>query len=152
MQKFDLNECSKSDGKWILVVTLLMVMIGCGGRGNKGSSSQKTDTGKVVTYTTVEAAFNVSTNDYRIVTAMKTVYDTVMSVVVEDSGGKEVREKKKVRDSSYMVWHLLPVPDSTGKRAMKNKTGVDSMAYMFVPIQKELIIGDKNKNWPVHNQ
>jgi hypothetical protein len=143
MQNEYLNECKKRDLKLTLVIILIAFAAACG-----GGSAIKSPTGRLQTYTTIDIVVNVGTNEYARLTAEKTVYDTVMSVITDSTGGKVVQEKKKVRDSSYKVWYAFPIPDSTGKNIRNKANTADSVMYRFTPIDSKMVLQDFNKNWP----
>lgn len=135
----------KSDLKFLLLAIFIAVAAAC---SNSSSSSQ----GEVITYTTIDMASNININDYRKVTAKKIVYDTVMVVTIDSSATSVKKEKRKVRDSVYLIWWQVPALDSARKNRIPNSTNTgDSMVYDFVPIDRELVLKDYMKNWPVKN-
>lgn len=126
---------------------IILISMGCGSNGQKQKNGPLES---VTTYTTVDAVLNIGTNEYIRVTAKRTVYDTVMMVVVDSSDGKYIEEKRKVRDTSYQILYPWFVPDTTGKKPLRNKAGTaDSSILQWTPIEKRLILNDLNKNWPV---
>jgi hypothetical protein len=139
---------TKSDFRFIFLAIFFAAAAACSGSSVKGKPAE----GVVVTYTTIDMAADINTNDYKKLTAKKTVYDTVRLVTIDSSGGKTVQEKRRVRDSSYMVWYLVPVFDSTGKQLLRNSANTgDSMRYDFIPMDRDLMLKDYMKNWPVKN-
>lgn len=101
-------------------------------------------------YTTVDLALSIETNEYPRATAMKIRFRTQKAVVVDSSDGKIVQEVKNVIDSSYLVWYPIPVKDSTGKKFLRKKdNSADSLILKFIPVENRLILHDFNKRWPV---
>lgn len=131
----------------VIIIFAAVYMVGC---GDKKPSNSLPVSKRDTSFTTVIAAIDVTNNEYPSLTAMKIVYDTVMNVAVDSSGGEITYKRKSVRDSSYMIWYGWFVPDSTGKSKLKNflKTA-DSVQFKFTPIARNMILHDWNKNWPV---
>jgi hypothetical protein len=147
MYNYDLIECKKTDMKFILTTLVIIFAAACGGKKIK---RENTPSERKTICTTVDVVGNVSSNEYPRLTALKTVYDTVMNVVVDTSDGQIVQERKMVKDSSYMVMLPFTVTDSAGKKVLKNNTGTgDSIAFRFVPIDRAMVLHDFNKNWPI---
>lgn len=128
--------------KQISIVLGLVLAMSC---TNKVKSvilkSPKTDSAT----TCIKIALNISMNDYKDVTAKRIVRDSVREQTVDTtSRGQIIREIRAYKDTSYFAWWPLPVPDSTGKTALKSRLGGDSVIYRFVPVQKEMVIYDYN--------
>lgn len=125
-----------------LIVLALVFFICCKTEMKKKTAiaQSKIDT----TITAVEIAFNISVNDYRKLTAQRITKDSTHEETVDTTErGQIIREIKSYRDSSYLVWWPVAVPDSTGK-PRKNYLGTDSVIYRFVPIQRNMVIHDYN--------
>lgn len=101
----------------------------------------------VTTITTVLIAFNIGTNDYRGLTAQRTVKDSLKIVVTDSTDGKIIQEKKWVSDTSYNVWWAFNVMDSAKKNVLKTTHGQDSVMFKWVPCESAMIVQDFNKNY-----
>lgn len=112
------------------------------------AKKKKSPTPSKPVLTSVHVAFNISSNEYGTVTAQRTIKDTLLPVDPED----ENSEMKSVKDTSYLLWILYPVLDSTGhvvKSKVKNldQSYKDSTIGRFVPCQKAMILQDFNRNF-----
>lgn len=101
-----------------------------------------------VSLTSVHVAFNISTNDYGTVTAQRIIKDTL---VLSDSTD-ENSDMVKAKDTSYLLWILSPVLDSSKnhvKRKIPNpdKTFSDSLTGKWMQAQKQMILQDFNKTY-----
>lgn len=128
--------------KAILGVFIIASLIGCNSKKSKKESS-----GTEVKITSGIVALNITTNQYNCVTLERTIKDTIKMVVTDSTSGKMVTEKQMVRDTTYKALWPLAVPDSTGKTAIKTKDGKDSTVWRFVPVDKQFVLMDLNKDW-----
>ena len=129
-------------------ICLFIIATGIYCSGNKSTDEPK-EKKTVTTYTTIEVVGDYATNNYSVVTARKTVRDTLMSVNVKSSGNTEIFEKRWTKDSAYEVLEVFLVPDSTGKKAIKKADGQDSMIVRFTPLNTKIykVSKDRNENF-----
>jgi hypothetical protein len=137
----------KADLKVTLLAVLIALAAACGGEDKK--TNPLVLSGRDTSYTTVDVAVNITTNEYARLTAQKVVFDTTLLVVTDSTATNVTREKKTIRDSSYMAWYPVVQVDSA-KKALRNKANTaDSVKMDWVPAAKSVILHDFNKRWPI---
>lgn len=129
------------------VATIVIALASCGSENTVNLKLSSRDT----TYTTVDVAVNITSNEYARLTAMKVVFDTTKIVVVDSTLQNVTREIKTIRDSVYMVWYPVTVQDSAGNRLRNLSNTADSFQFRFIPAEKGIILQDFNRKWPIKN-
>jgi hypothetical protein len=136
----------------LIAFTLFAIFCASCGGGSTGVNLDKRDT----VYTTVDVVGDVNINDYPRVTAMKVIFHEKRTVVEVDSSrnGSEAKiirktKTKIVKDSTYLIWYPVIQKDSAGKVLRNRANTSDSFAFKFNPIERNRVLLDWNKNWPL---
>lgn len=119
----------------------------------KCDNSSKPDKHKKQVYDTVITAALIDVdpfiNNRQVLTVKRVLNDTFKEVVVDSSEDGVTRKKIWTTDTVYaFAWYSWPVPDSTGKKAMRNSAGQDSVIWKWIPIARTVkILQDYNQNY-----
>jgi hypothetical protein len=128
--------------KQLTILALALIMFSC------TEEKEKTTHETEVKLTSGVIVVNLNSNEYAIVALERTVKDSIKMTITDSSGGVITQKKRLVRDTSYKAWWGTQVLDSA-KIPLRSRLDVlkDSMFFRFVPIQKEMVIEDYNRNW-----
>ena len=124
----------------------IIIGIACSGKSKKETPATylKTDT----SWTVVAYSYDWNLNDHRITTARRIIQDMEKMVAVDSSGGTVTSEKKRIKDTFYLVPIFEPVMDST-KKIIKTVIGKDSLRVTWTKLPPELLLVDYNKHFVV---
>lgn len=132
-----------------VLVTFVLQRCGSSTAAKKGYFPSKPQE----TNTTVTIVVNPFINDYRNVTAHRTIRDTTKFVTNDTTDGKITQEMKAVKDTSYAVNWPIAVQDSL-KHTIKSKINKladgsfsDSVIWRFVPVTRNVVIQDLNTSF-----
>lgn len=127
--------------KIIITLSVVILAFSCKDKG------KELKTGTEETFTAGLVNVDANTNYFATIVLKRTIKDSLKLIVVDSTDGKLTQEKRVVRDTSYIAWWGETVVDSL-KNPIKSKVNpkLDSARWGWVPIKKEIVIHDFNKN------